>query len=201
VAGIRLGQPGTDAAAVQAELRADLLLAQAIAQAPAPQLIITHGLSGSGKTWASTRWLAGQTAPAIRLRSDVERKRLHGLTALAASGSAIHSGLYSPQAHGDTYASLLARSRALLMDEWSVVVDAAFLRCSEREAFAELAAQRNAPFKLLVCEAPPDELRRRISARQALGNDASEATLDVLEQQLGWLEPLTESERALAWRT
>ena len=41
-----------------------------------------------------------------------------------------------------------------------------------------------------------DELRRRITARQAAGSDASEATLAVLEQQRGWLEPLSEGERA-----
>jgi len=39
-------------------------------------------------------------------------------------------------------------------------------------------------------------LRERIAARQARGGDASEATLAVLEQQLGWVEPLTPAERA-----
>ena len=39
-------------------------------------LVITHGLSGSGKTWASGQWLQAETSGrAIRLRSDVERKR------------------------------------------------------------------------------------------------------------------------------
>jgi uncharacterized protein len=77
-----------------------------------------------------------------------------------------------------------------------VVVDAAFLRAAERRAFAELAQAEGCPFHILACEAEPDELRRRVQARQAAGGDASEATLAVLEQQFGWLEPLTESERA-----
>jgi hypothetical protein len=38
-------------------------------------------------------------------------------------------------------------------------------------------------------------LRQRITERQARGADASEATVAVLEQQLGWLEPLTDAER------
>ncbi len=198
VAGIRLGQPGAETAAALREVRTYLQVASAIAEPPAPRLCITHGLSGSGKTWASTRWLAGQTAPAIRLRSDVERKRLHGLAALQSSGSALNSGLYSTQAHGDTYASLLARSRSLLAEGWSVVVDAAFLRHHEREAFSALAAAVQCPFGILACEAPPAELRRRIRARQTEGQDASEATLSVLEQQLGWLEPLTDAERILS---
>lgn len=198
VAGIRSGQPGADAAAALDEVRAYLRLAQAMAAPPAPQLLITHGLSGSGKTWASTRWLAAQAAPAIRLRSDVERKRLHGLAALAASGSGLNCGLYSPQAHGDTYASLRERAAGLLAQGWSVVVDAAFLRRHERDAFAALAAERGVAFHILACEAKPEVLRERIRARQAAGGDASEATLAVLEQQFGWVEALSDPERQCA---
>lgn len=201
VAAIRAGQlAGTPEADEHlAEARRYLALAQSIAHPPAPQLVITHGLSGSGKTWASGGWLQTEaTGRAIRLRSDVERKRLHGVSPLAASGSGLNTGLYRPQAHEETYASLRARARMLLQDGWSVVVDAAFLREAERRSFAELAEAEGCPFHILACEAPADELRRRISARQASGKDASEATLAVLEQQFGWLEPLTEAERVLA---
>jgi uncharacterized protein len=188
-----------DAEASLAEARRYLALAQDIAHPPAPRLIITHGLSGSGKTWASGRWLQAEgSGRAIRLRSDVERKRLHGVSPLTASGSGLNEGLYRPQAHEETYASLRARARMLLHDGWTVLVDAAFLREAERQAFAELAQAEGCPFHILACEAPPDELRHRISARQAAGRDASEATLAVLEQQFGWLEPLTGGERALA---
>lgn len=173
-------------------------LAARIAQPPAPQLLITHGLSGSGKTWASTRWLLGEpSGRVVRLRSDVERKRLHGLSAQQASGSGLNGGLYSLQAHADTYAHLLRRTGDLLSDGWTVLVDAAFLRRHERTAFAALAQRLGCPFHLLAPEAPVSVLRQRIAARQALGTDASEATLAVLEQQLGWLEPLDDAEKAL----
>jgi hypothetical protein len=205
VAALRMGQLGgtnpdghtpPEASACLAEARRYLALAQTIAHPPAPQLVITHGLSGSGKTWASSRWLAAErTGRAIRLRSDVERKRLHGVSALAPSGSGLNSGLYSPQAHGDTYASLLKRTRRLLDDGWTVLVDAAFLRQSERAAFAAVARSMGVPFRILACEAPVEVLRQRITERQARGADASEATVAVLEQQLGWLEPLTDAER------
>jgi len=207
VAGIRwtqLGAAGDDPAAPALEaVRTYLGLASRLAglppDPPAPALVITHGLSGSGKTWASTRWLAAQAdGRAIRLRSDVERKRLHGLAALAASGSGLNTGLYSVQAHGDTYASLRARAAALLDQGWRVIVDAAFLRQHERQAFAGLAQARGLPFAILACEAPVDVLRERICARQATDRDASEATLAVLEQQLGWVEPLTDEERVCA---
>ena len=115
VAVIRSTQAGADAASF-AERGAWLhRTGPAHRPPPAPQLVITHGLSGSGKTWASSRWLQAETSGrAIRLRSDVERKRLHGLSATQASGSGLNTGLYSPQAHTDTYAHLLERARHLL---------------------------------------------------------------------------------------
>ena len=204
VAAIRAGQQGSEGATSEAdknlaEARRYLALARDIARPPAPQLVITHGLSGSGKTWASGRWLQAEASGrAIRLRSDVERKRLHGVSPRASSGSGLNKGLYRPQAHEETYASLRSRARGLLQDGWSVIVDAAFLRETERRAFAELAQAEGCPFHVLACEAPVDELRRRISARQAAASDASEATLAVLEQQLGWREALSDGERALA---
>jgi aminoglycoside phosphotransferase family enzyme/predicted kinase len=196
VVAIRSTQDGADRQAALAQAATYVALAQRIACPPAPQLLITHGLSGSGKTWASTRWLLAEASGrALRLRSDVERKRLHGLSAQQASGSGLNTGLYSPQAHTDTYAHLLARTQALLSHGWTVVVDAAFLRRHERSAFAALARRLGCPFHILAPEAPVDVLRLRISARQAQGTDASEATLAVLEQQLSWLEPLDEAER------
>lgn len=196
IAAIRSTQPGSDASAAQAEARAYVALALRIAEPPTPQLVITHGLSGSGKTWVSGRWLLAEpSGRVIRLRSDVERKRLHGLGALAASGSGLNSGLYAPETHGDTYASLLARAADFLRQGWSVLVDAAFLRQHERQAFANLATDQGVPFHLLAPEAPLAVLRERIAARQAHGNDASEATLAVLEQQLNWVEPLNDTER------
>ncbi len=202
IAAIRLQQLGgagrsPEADTNLAQARRYLALARDIARPPTPQLVITHGLSGCGKTWASSHWLLAEpSGRAIRLRSDVERKRLHGVNALAPSGSGLNAGLYTPQAHEDTYASLLARARNLLHDGWTVLVDAAFLRASERQAFATLAHAARCPFHIIAPTAPIDELRTRIRARQALGNDASEATVAVLEQQVDWLEPLTETERA-----
>jgi aminoglycoside phosphotransferase family enzyme/predicted kinase len=196
VAVIRSSQAGADMSVCMNEARGYTALAQRLAQPPAPQLVITHGLSGSGKTWASSQWLQAESSGhAIRLRSDVERKRLHGLSATQASGSGMNTGLYTPQSHGDTYAHLLERTGHLLRTGWSVLVDAAFLRRHERDAFGELAQAVGCPFHILATEAPLDVLRTRITERQARGADASEATVAVLEQQLGWLEPLSEAER------
>ncbi len=173
-----------------------LALAERLATAPTTRLIITHGVSGCGKTTASTALLHADThGQTIRLRADVERKRLFGLAPLARSNSAHNAGIYTPQAHIQTYERLHTLAGLLLRAGWSVVVDAAFLQHKERAMFRALAQETGAQFSILAPQAPLAELRARIQARAAHGRDASEATLVVLEQQLQTLEPLTSSEQ------
>ena len=72
----------------------------------------------------------------------------------------------------------------LLRAGWSVLVDASFLKRTERESFRALAQETGVVFAILAPHATPAQLRERIVARAAQGRDASEATLDVLVQQL-----------------
>jgi hypothetical protein len=160
-------------------------------------LVITCGLSGSGKTTASTARLLEPTGDAagsiLRLRSDVERKRLFGLAPRDNSGSTPDGGIYTAEATTRTYARLHELARSLLAAGWPVIVDAAFLKRAERASFRALADELGVGFGILLTEAPAAELRRRLIARSG---DASEATVAVLEKQLTWFEPLNEGERA-----
>ncbi|MDO8958472.1 MAG: AAA family ATPase [Rhodocyclaceae bacterium] len=164
-----------------------LSLAARLAAPQSPRLTITCGPSGCGKTYASSRRLASADfLDTVRIRSDVERKRLFGLAPFdnsAASGGAI----YTPEATTRTYARLAELAECSLTAGWSVIVDAAFLKRAERDEFRALAVRLGVPFVILAPTAAPEELARRIALRQ---NDASEATVAVLEQQLRWLEPL-----------
>ena len=182
------------------ELRADpyLTTAHALCRPRQPLLLITHGLSGSGKT-TITDELVGPLR-AVRVRSDLERKRLHGLAAEARTGSDVGQGLYVPQATRSTYDRLATIADRALRHGFSVIVDATFLRSPERGTFRQIAAFHAARFAILDCEAPADELRRRIVVRSEAGRDASEATLAVLEQQLATHEPLDDAERRCALR-
>ena len=200
VAALRAGQEDAESARGEfGEARGYLDLALRIAEPPAPTLVITCGLSGSGKTTASTARLLDPERPAagslLRLRSDVERKRLFGLAARDSSRSPPDGGIYTVEATARTYARLLDLARDLLAAGWPVIVDAAFLKRAERDCFAALAAGLGAGFNILACEARPDELRRRLLARSG---DASEATVDILDRQLAWFEPLGAAEQALA---
>jgi len=161
----------------------------------AARLMITHGLSGSGKSTMAAALLGA--AGAIRIRSDVERKRLFGLGAQQRSAER-RAEIYTQDATRRTFARLAECARTALQAGWPVIVDAAFLRRDERLAFRALAAELRVPFSILHCRAAEAQLRRRVAARDAEGSDASEATLAVLERQLATHEPLGQDERALA---
>jgi len=160
-----------------------LACAQALRLGPpgGPRLLITLGLSGSGKSTVAAQLL--QATGAVRLRSDVERKRLFGLQALQRS-EALGLSLYTPEATRRTFDRLHDQAAAALRAGWPVVVDAAFLRRGERDRFQALARSMGLPFGVLHCHCAPALMRSRIEARQARADDASEATPEVLQSQL-----------------
>lgn len=174
-----------------------LACAERLSQPPrrGARLMITHGLSGAGKSSIAAQLLCA--AGSVRVRSDVERKRLHGLDPLARS-AARGLDIYGEEATRRTFDRLQACARDALLAGYPVIVDAAFLRRVERLRFRALATELRVPFTILDCRADPATLRRRVAARSAAGTDASEAGVAVLERQFAWHEPLQADERACA---
>ncbi|AOY88951.1 hypothetical protein BKP64_12685 [Marinobacter salinus] len=158
---------------------------------PNPYLLATTGLSASGKTCVSAA-MAGELG-LIRLRSDVERKRLHGLAPLDSSKSPTGGNLYTEAATEKTYQRLADLAGDLLAAGCPVIVDAASLKEKERSLFAAVAETQGLPFALLHCEAPEALRREWIRARSG---DASEATEELLDAQQSWFEPLTADEKS-----
>lgn len=159
-----------------------LELAKSFLQKPRPQLIITYGVSGSGKTWASTQ--IASKIPAIHIRSDIERKRMN----------LPETERYSAQAHQKVYQHLYDISEQILKAGYSLIVDATFLEFQERQQFKNLAKKLKIPFLILQCEAPFNILKENVQKRLTEKQNASEATLAVLENQLKTQEPLREDE-------
>ena len=158
-----------------------------------PLLCITHGLSGSGKSHFCREMR--ERLGLIHLRSDLERKRLFGLSPQADSRSAVEGGIYTPEATERTYGRLEELAGLLLEAGYDVVVDATFLEAARRRRFRELAARKGAAFRLLVFEAPEAVLRQRVVERSREGRDVSEADLAVLERQMEKRQPLSAAER------
>lgn len=195
VAVLRAGQtPASERRAILAGARTILDLASWLTRPLPLRLDITHGLSGSGKTTV-TRSLM-QTPGAIRLRSDVERKRLAGLDALARSGSGVGEALYTGDATRRTYAHLARLAGVILDRGWPVIVDATFTARWQRDLLRDTARARGVAFRILDFQVPVATLRERIVKRSAEGSDASDANLAVLQRQLETEEPLAADERA-----
>jgi aminoglycoside phosphotransferase family enzyme/predicted kinase len=174
-------------------------------QQPQPWLLLCHGLSGSGKSHRSAELAAALGA--IRLRSDVERKRWFGLWGEATAD----------RRSGDPYALAVSEelfsehlpqlAEGLLQAGFPVIVDATFLVQRHRSAMHTLAERLGVPLRILDLATPEPLLRQRLQQRwQARsdsggggggGGDPSDADQAVLERQLQYREPLSPAERRL----
>ena len=196
VAAIRMHQAGGDeAAACRDELARYLDYALARIPAGRPALWIASGPSGAGKS-RNGRVLV-ERCGAIRIRSDVERKRLAGLKAGERATAAVGEGLYGPEMTARTYARLREIVRAVVAAGRPALVDATFLRRAQRDEFRAPAADLCVSFALLAFDAPPEVLRARVAQRAAEGLDAADADVEVLEHQLATRELIGEDELAV----
>jgi len=197
VQGLQAGQAqqeGHDERAARLRSTADeyVSLAQRLIHGEPPVLMLMHGFSGSGKSRVASELLA--SLGAVRLRSDVERKRLFELDATEDSGSELGDGIYQPDASQRTYEHLAETADALLRAGHPVIVDAAFLKQWQRARLEDVAQRRDVTLRIVDCAAEADTLRERVEARRRSGGDPSEATTDVLEHQLATHDPITDNE-------
>ena len=165
-----------------------LELASRYTTACRPMLMITTGPSGSGKTTGTQDVV--ERFGAVRVRSDVERKRMHGLGPLESS----HRQIYSAEDTERTYDRLAELATNVIDAGYPAVVDATFLQRDQRDRFRRLAHCLSVPFLILQFAANEDVLRERVRARQLAGHDASEAGLKILERQLELMEAIHRSE-------
>ena len=198
---LRLGQGGLSSEERQqclADLQGYLALAESWTQPRPRGLVLMHGLSGSGKSTLAAR--LSQQLGAMVFRSDVERKRLFGLWGIRPTRQ-LEGDLYGPGASTVLYRQTLpALVESALAGGLPVILDACCLRREERQQMANLARRLAVPLQIVACSAPETVLRERLLARTAEGQDPSDATVAVMEQQRHWLEPLTPEEQAISHR-
>lgn len=146
-----------------------------------PCLIVMHGYSGSGKTWLSQQLL--ERLPAIRVRSDIERKRHYGLAETEKSGAGVGTDIYEPHARSEVYEALAEHAEISLRAGQNVIADASFLNRKDRRRFRDLARSLDSGFVIVDVQAEAAELARRVRQRQHDASDASEADSKVLDYQ------------------
>ena len=147
---------------------------------PTPaRLAAIGGVSGTGKSTLARRLAPELGAPpgAVILRSDVVRKRMYGTP----PHQRLPPEAYRKEVSRRVYDALTERAAALIGAGQAAIVDAVFLDPDERAQIERVAADAGVPFQGLWLSAPEDVLVRRVSARRG---DASDATTDVLRQQL-----------------
>ncbi len=170
-------------------------LAETYIAPPQPELILTHGLSGSGKTF-----FVNQLAPKIKavvLHSDMERKRLQRLGSLPSLAAPPGGGCYTHAARQQVYQHLQRLAGEILAAGFKVIVDATFLQRADRQLLLDLAMDCRVPARILDFTAPVALLRERLQARAADPGELSDADEAVLEFQLAHADPLNAVEEDL----
>jgi len=183
------------------ECFAYLALALFLAHHERSAIIIMHGMSASGKSTISQQ--ITECLGAIRIRSDIERKRMFGLfgnSNMSSRLTAVHvkpnkpvgkSNIYSREADIQTYTKLKTLTKNIIDAGFSVIIDATFLKHEERQAFYNLASSKHIPFIILSVTASANALRQRVRKRK---QDISDANISVLEHQLATSKPLHNDE-------
>lgn len=200
VAAIRQGQSttvGDDAAGQAADHESDryLDLAVSLTTPRYPRLFVTAGVSGTGKSTFAARII--DACGAIRLRSDVERKRLAGMAASDRPADERHArDLYGAEMTDRTYRRLAMLASTVLQAGAAVVVDASCNTRHQRDILAAVARKEAVPLVWLELDVPTEFVLARVAARQAAGTDASDASLDVVRSQLASRQPITSEEIA-----
>lgn len=155
-----------------------------------PFIIITHGMSASGKSTITQPLL--EKLGAIRIRADVERKRLFNIKSGQNSSSNIQQGIYTKQATHKTYLKLLDLSETIVDAGLPVIVDATFSTIEQRTLFKKLASQKQVRFIILNFIASEKTLKKRIRNRK---KDVSDADITVLENQIKNWQPIEQDEQ------
>jgi uncharacterized protein len=148
--------------------------------APAsPRLIAVGGLSGTGKSTLarSIAPVLGIAPGAIVLRSDLIRKQLAGIR----EDQHLPAAAYSMEMNARVYERIAETATQVIQAGYSAIADAVYGTTAEQDQIAAVASKADVPFSGLWLTAAQPLLEQRIEARRG---DASDATVDVLRQQL-----------------
>lgn len=150
-----------------------------------PVVILTAGLSGTGKT-SVARALAAEFGLRV-VSSDAVRASLFGEDK---KPSDYGKEAYDARASRRTYQKMLEKGMELFGRTGGVILDATFQRAEDRETVRNEAEKIGAECFLIECRSPEETVRRRIRQRQEKKDGLSDAGWEIYERQKAEFEPV-----------
>jgi aminoglycoside phosphotransferase family enzyme/predicted kinase len=178
-------------AAARQRARDHFALAYRYTWSDAPALVVVGGLSGTGKSTVAAA-LAARTG-FQHINSDRVRKQLAGVAPTDRPGEA----LYTPQRSAATYAAMYRTAGEALARGEGAILDGTFQRRIDRNAARAVAQRAGVPLLLVECVASDAEIRRRLAARSARGDDPSDADWAIYLRQRARYERFSFDEGSL----
>jgi len=175
---------------LQTSAREYLVMAERLLNPLPPCLVAIGGLSGSGKSTiaAALAPLLGAVPGAIVLRTDEIRKQICSVPMLTRLGP---EG-YTTEITNRVYKTLTERAALTVRGGFTAIVDATFLRVTDRQGIEALARASAVPFVGLWLEGPVQTLLERLQHRE---HEVSDADASVLRMQYA------QDVGAISWHT
>lgn len=178
---------GDEAAGPRAEAALELALSES--RAARIHLVPVAGLPGTGKSTLARAIVDRDERDWVLLSSDEIRKELVGVHPTTGAAAPYGQGIYDPAHTAATYTELLRRAETALTRGVNVLLDASWTDPEQRARAERLAADHAALVTPLVCTAPLELCRERLSARRSRPH-VSDADHEVLrrmaEQHTDW---------------
>jgi len=151
------------------------------ARLDSPVLVMTAGLTGTGKSYLARKLAFMMNAEIIR--TDVLRKELLHMDSTQRQLDDFGKGIYSADMTGGTYDKALDRAAALIRNNKSVIIDASFIRRADRDRAVALAASLGVDYYVIECTSPEEMVKERLSRRMGEGADASDGRWEIYVRQ------------------
>jgi len=155
-----------------------------------PLLVITVGLTGSGKSTLSNSLC--RQVPLIHLSSDAVRKFLFAQPQFNAQNSGFQKGIYQKTKTMQTYRALNQIAQVYLNQGHSVLLDATFSQKIHREAAAKIALEAKASFKIIEMQTPEKICLENLEKRLAKPS-ISDGRAEIYFKQKKTFEPLEDN--------
>lgn len=167
-------------------------LAENCSSLPNRFILTMHGVSGTGKSTVALRLV--DKLGAIRIRSDIERKRLFHLDTHDHPDDEMAKKVYSDKANHETYEQVAEMCAHVLDSGLSAIIDATNLKRWQRETIQTLGDSRGVPVCIAYCQASMSLIKDWIQKRTREDSDVSDADLNVVKRQMDLRDALSTDE-------